>query len=63
MLFAIVAFWALSLAAAAVRGFWLFGWIHVPWILIGLLVVFLWTRDRRHRRYGYRRRALDQGLQ
>jgi hypothetical protein len=65
VLFAIVAFWALSFAAAAVRGFWPFGWIHVPWILIGLLAMFLWTRDRRHRRYGYnyRRRALDQGPQ
>jgi hypothetical protein len=63
VLFAIVAFWALSLTAVAVRGFWPFGWIHVPWLLIGLIAVLAWTRDRRRRRYRYRRRALGQGPQ
>jgi len=34
--------------------------MHVPWLLIVLIVMFLWSRDRRHRRWGYRRQFLDE---
>ena len=33
---------------------------HVPWLLIGLIVFFVWRRDRFGRRYRYRRRVLDE---
>jgi hypothetical protein len=26
-------------------------WFHVPWFLIGILAIFLWTRGRRHRHW------------
>ena len=60
VLFAVLAFWVLSITAAAARGFWWFGWIHIPWLLIGLIALFLWSRDRRHRRWRYRREFLDE---
>ncbi|MGA3215592.1 MAG: DUF1707 domain-containing protein [Acidimicrobiales bacterium] len=50
VLFAIVALWALSFVAASTR-FLGFGWFHVPWLLIVLVALFLWSRDRRHRRW------------
>jgi hypothetical protein len=59
VLFAVVAFWALSLLGAAGRFFWV-GGFHLPWLLIGLVVLFVWSRDRRHRRWNYRRRFLDE---
>jgi len=60
--FPVPVFWALSIAAAAFRGIFWFGWFgwHVPWVLIGLVVLFLWSRDRRHRRWRYRRELLDE---
>ncbi|MGO9300834.1 MAG: DUF1707 domain-containing protein [Acidimicrobiales bacterium] len=63
VLFAVVAFWVLSIVGAAARGFWWFGWfgwVHGPWLLIGLIVLLLWARDRRHRRWRYRRELLDE---
>ena len=63
VVFAVLAFWVLSIAASAARGlFWFgwFGWVHGPWLLIGLIVLFLWARDRRHRRWRYRREFLDE---
>ncbi|MGD0440240.1 MAG: DUF1707 domain-containing protein [Acidimicrobiales bacterium] len=59
VLFAVFSLWVLSIAAAVTRGFWWFGWIHLPWLVIGLIVLFLWSRDRRHRRWRYRRQFLD----
>ncbi|MGD0983908.1 MAG: DUF1707 domain-containing protein [Acidimicrobiales bacterium] len=60
VLFAVLAFWVLSIGAAVARGFWWFGWIHIPWLLIGLIALFLWSRDRRHRHWRYRREFLDE---
>jgi len=60
VLFVVVSLWALSIAAAVTRGFFGFGWIHIPWLLIGLIALFLWSRDRRHRRWRYRREFLDE---
>ncbi|MFZ2056566.1 MAG: DUF1707 domain-containing protein [Acidimicrobiales bacterium] len=51
VLYAVLAFWALSFAATATRGFWWFGWTRGPWLLMVLVVLFLLARDRRHRRY------------
>ena len=54
VVFAVLAFWVLSIAAATFRGFFWFGWFgwtHGPWLLIGLIVLFLVARDRRHRRW------------
>ena len=52
VLYAVLAFWALSFAATATRGFWWFGWTRGPWLLIVLVALFVLARDRRHRRYG-----------
>jgi hypothetical protein len=54
VLFAVLVFWVISFVAASTRFLW-FGWFHVPWLLIVLLVVFLWSRDRRHRHWRQRR--------
>ncbi len=59
VLFVVVSLWVLSIAAAATRGFFGFGWIHIPWLLIGLIALFLWSADRRHRRWRYRREFLE----
>jgi hypothetical protein len=47
---AVIVFWVLSLVAATSRFFW-FGGLHLHWLLILLVVVFLWGRDRRHRHW------------
>jgi len=52
------------LSALSFVQFWLghFPWVvwpHVPWLVIGLIALFIWRRDRHHHRYGYRRRDLD----
>ena len=52
VLYAVLAFWALSFAATATRGFWWFGWTRGPWLLIVLVALFLLARDRRRRRHG-----------
>ena len=59
VVFVVIAFWALSFLAATSH-FLFFGWIHIPWLLIVLVVAFLWSRDRRHRRWRYRRQFLDE---
>jgi len=59
IIFVALAFWVLSFVAASSHLLW-FGWIHVPWLLIALVVMFLWSRDRRHRRWRYRRQFLDE---
>ena len=54
VVFTVLAFWVLSIAAATFRGFFWFGWFgwtHGPWLLIGLIVLFLVARERRHRRW------------
>ena len=59
----VLLFWVLSIVASVFRGFfWLgwFGWTHGPWLLIGLIALFLLARDRRHRRWRYRREFLDE---
>ena len=58
-LFVFVVFWVLSL----LRGLWWFGWLgfHAfPWPLIVLVALFLWSRERRHRHWRYRRQFLDE---
>jgi len=59
VLFAVLAFWALSFVAASSR-FLTLGWVHVPWLLILLVALFVWVRDRRHRRWHHRREFLDE---
>ncbi len=59
VIFVLIAFWALSFFAASTH-FLFFGWIHIPWLLIALVALFLWSRDRRHRRWRYRRQFLDE---
>ena len=58
-IFVVLAFWILSFVTATSHFLW-FGWIHVPWLLIVLVAMFLWSRDRRHRRWRYRRQFLDE---
>ncbi len=52
-LFAFVAIWIVSILSAAGRWIlWPGGFVtHVPWLLIGLVVFFVWARERRHRRW------------
>jgi hypothetical protein len=53
VLLAVLAFWILSFVAASTRFLWFggFGLFHVPWFLIIVVAMFLWSRDRRHRYY------------
>jgi hypothetical protein len=60
VLFAVLTFWALSFFVAASGRFLWFGWRSFPWPLIMLIALFLWLRDRRHRRWHYRREFLDE---
>jgi hypothetical protein len=57
---AVLVFWALSFFVAASGRFLWFGWRGFPWPLIALVALFLWMRDRRHRRWRYRRELLDE---
>lgn len=52
-LFTFVAIWVLSVVSAAGRWIlWPGGFVnHVPWLLIGLIVFFVWAWERRHRRW------------
>jgi hypothetical protein len=52
-LFTFIAIWIVSTVSATARWvLWPRGVIgHVPWLLIGLIVFFVWARDRRHRRW------------
>jgi hypothetical protein len=60
VVFAVLAFWALSFFVAASGRFLWFGWRGFPWPLIALVALFLWMRDRRNRRWHYRREFLDE---
>jgi hypothetical protein len=52
-LFTFIAIWIVSTVSATARWvLWPGGFIgHVPWLLIGLIVFFVWARDRRHRHW------------
>lgn len=52
-LFAFMAIWIASIVSASARWvLWPGAFItHVPWLLIGVIVFFIWARDRRHRHW------------
>lgn len=59
VLFVFIVLWMLSL----LRGVFWFGWLgfhFFPWPLIVIGALFLWSRERRHRGYRYRREPLEE---
>jgi hypothetical protein len=48
-----LAIWILSIVSATAHWILWPGAVitHVPWLLIGLIVFFIWGRDRRHRHF------------